>query len=131
MSKAARFETLQLLHNGANHWVLVVASGQQLFLYDSGGAAVTDDLAAQMGQIFPAMVQGDGSLPLQRVAVPQQTNGRDCGVYAIAYAFSLLGEANASILTEAGAQFDVRQMRPHLCYCFESLTTIPFPRRPN
>ncbi|CAH2300601.1 Hypothetical predicted protein [Pelobates cultripes] len=64
--------------------------------------------------------------PLKRVymlEVDQQLNGNDCGVYAIANAFELLSERNAT------CTYDHHQMRKHLASCLENGEITEFPKR--
>ena len=54
--------------------------------------------------------------------VQQQPNGSDCGVFAIAFATSLI-----YTLTPHVPQFHVSQMRPHLSACLKASVITPFP----
>ena len=56
------------------------------------------------------------------VPVQQQSNGSECGVFAIAFATSLVHTLDPKV-----PQFNVPQMRPHLYACLKAGLITPFP----
>ena len=54
--------------------------------------------------------------------VAKQSNGSDCGVLAIAYAFDI-----CSGLDPCSVRFDHRNIRPHLATCLENCQVSRFP----
>ena len=55
--------------------------------------------------------------------VQQQTNGQDCGVFAVAFATSLPNGEDPTNVT-----YDVQQLRPHLLSCLDQGYLVPFPK---
>ena len=64
-----------------------------------------------------------GKIDVSFLPVRQQTDGWNCGIYAVAFAAELLDGKSP-----ADASFDVRRMRPHLFRCLEEKKLIPFPK---
>ncbi|KZS19231.1 Uncharacterized protein APZ42_014397 [Daphnia magna] len=58
--------------------------------------------------------------------VQRQGTGYDCGVFAIAFATSLLHGQDPTTVT-----YDVRQLRPHLRACMAAGNLTPFPSTPS
>ena len=64
----------------------------------------------------------DSFQKLEYAPCQQQTNGRDCGIFAIAFATSLLLGSTPQDMT-----FDIAKMRPHLVACIRAgaMTQLP------
>lgn len=115
-------EGVQILHVANCHWVMVKLSvGSGLRCYDSlRKRGVHKSVIEQCHQLW----QGQ---PVTRGKAQQQSNGDDCGVFAIAFAEAacrgLDGEALAAL------RFDDLRMREHLVACFKAMPPCitPFP----
>ena len=113
------FETVQIVHNDAHHWLLLSSLNGMVTIYDSLNTKPTESLKRQMSQLFSP----DDSLPqFQQVSCHKQTGSNDCGVFAIAYAVSVLhGISPDSVI------FDQSKMRAHLVQCFQEGELKQFP----
>ena len=111
-------EFIQLLHTGNDHWVCISSIGclaGHVNLYDS----LYHDIISQE-QTNDLL--GGSLVALNFVPVQQQTNGSDCGVFAIAFATCLTLERDPSQIT-----FDIHGMRPHLASCLRNGALSLFP----
>ena len=117
-------EFIQILHNGRGHWVTISTIGTkhpEVLVYDSMHSIAPDMLQQQIAALLQTK---DEAITLKFAKVSMQTNGSDCGVYAIAYATALcLGTSPAKLL------FDDSKMRPHLIKCLEDGCFTMFPVR--
>ena len=112
---------VQILHAGGNHWVCTSSIGCEkgfVNVYDSlFHDAIVNDIKQQVQNIV-----GDDFKDILVVPVQQQLNGSDCGVFAIAFATTLVYTLDTNI-----PQFDVPQMRSHLSTCLKAGLITPFP----
>ena len=91
-------------------------------LYDSNaGRQLTPCLEVQLAQMYGSC-QKNGQLLITQMPVQQQDNGRDCGLFAIAFAYHA---AQGDDLTSLN--FDSTRMRKHLTDCFKREELSPFP----
>ena len=114
-------EFAQILHTGSDHWVCVSSIGclpGHVNLYDSlYHDAISQEVEDQTNDLL-----GGRLASLQFVSVQQQTNGSDCGVFAIAIATCLALGTNPSHVT-----FDIQRMRSHLVACLKGEKMSMFP----
>ena len=113
---------IQILHTGNQHWVCVstVRSDDGLVdLYDSlYHNVIENEVEEQVKNLV-----GTGNFSgIRVVAVQQQGNGSDCGVYSIAFATCLIH----CILPQT-IQFDDLVMRQHLFDCLRNNKLELFP----
>ena len=88
-------------------------------LYDSlFYDVILDDLEQQVRNLI-----GEEFKAISVVPVQQQSNGSDCGVFAIAFAATVL----VYNLDKNIAEFNVHQMRIHLSTCLKNGLITPFP----
>ena len=117
-------EFVQILHNGKDHWVTISTIGTkhpEVFVYDSLYSTAPNELQQQIAALLHTQ---EKSITLKFAKVSMQTNGSDCGVYAIAFATALcLGKSPQKLL------FDESKMRPHLIKCLEDGCFTMFPVR--
>ncbi len=116
---------VQILHNMACHWVCISNIGCPpgvIRLYDSlNGGAVQPAIRKQLAAI---VYEQDPEIRVEIEPVQKQTNSTDCGVYAIAFATSLLyGHDPADV------NYDVEKLRYHLFECLRDERLTPFPER--
>ena len=113
------FETVQIAHNGAHHWVLLSSLKGMVTIYDSVNMKPTESLIKQLTQLFSP----DSSVPAyQQVQCIKQYGSFDCGIFAIAYAIDILQGNDPHQIT-----YDQSKMRNHLVCCFEQKTLHHFP----
>jgi Ulp1 family protease len=87
-------------------------------LYDSlFYDVILDDLQQQVENLVGEDFRGINVVPIQ-----QQSNGSDCGVFAIAFATNLVYTLDPNI-----PQFNILQMRAHLHACLKAGLITPFP----
>ena len=112
---------VQILHTGGNHWVCISSIGCEkgfVNLYDSlFYDVILDDLEQQVRNLI-----GEDFKAISVVPVQQQSNGSDCGVFAIAFATVLVYNLDKNI-----PEFNVYQMRTHLSTCLKNGLITPFP----
>ena len=125
----------QIHHTGRDHWVVSFRDEtDSLFMFDSLGIErptrfiMTPSLSIQLGLMYGKNTDQD--LEIIIIDTQKQTNGVDCGVFAIAHLteFCVKGTLNPT------ATFDTKKMRDHLHNCLNSGSLSCFPtvaRRPN
>ena len=115
---------------GAQHWVTVSNIG-----CEENSVGVYDSLFMEESkndrQKFHSSVASllDTSLPNMTINYPsmqKQQGYDDCGLFALAMAFSLLAGDDPSQLT-----YDQSCMREHLALCFQLNELAPFPVKPS
>ena len=113
------YETLQIAHNDANHWLLLSSLNGVITIYDSLNMRPTDSLKTQMKQLFSP----DDQMPAyQQKKCHKQVGGTDCGLFAIAYAVGMFHSIQPDQVI-----YDQSKMRAHLLQCFENQALTPFP----
>ena len=114
------YETIQITHNNAHHWLLLSSLKNQIAVYDSLNTTPTSSLIKQINQLFSP----DGTnISFQQIKCIQQNGVRDCGVFAIAYATDILNGNKPHEIT-----YDQKKMREHLINCFKHEKMTPFPK---
>ena len=113
-------QTVQPVHNGSYHWLLVSTVSGVVSIHDSLNTQPTEELIKQISQLFSP----DGSTPAYtQLKCHKQLGGTDCGIFAIAYAIDiLLGNEPQNI------RYDQNKMREHLVNCLQSGKMTAFPR---
>lgn len=116
------FLAVQIHFTECQHWVTSSCFGGNVQLYDSNvGRLLTTSLEIQLAQMYGA-ARKNNHLIIKQMRVQQQSNGRDCGLFAIAYAFhASLGDDLTKL------NFNCNQMRQHLINCFDQGMLSPFP----
>jgi hypothetical protein len=113
---------VQIIHVRNNHWCVVSTVGCQsgvLRVYDS----LYKTLSKEAIHLIVSMVHVPSShLNIVMMDVEKQSNGSDCGVLAIAYAFDLCSGMNP-----CSVRFDHSKIRPHLTTCLETCQVYRFP----
>ena len=117
----------QIHHNGKQHWVSTFQTdSDSIYVFDSlkSGNCITDlspSLQIQIAQIYG---NNKSEIKLFIPNIQQQTNGSDCGLFAIAHIVEFLhtGKINPNIL------FNATKFRDHLCKCLENKRLEPFPK---
>ena len=115
-------EFVQILHTGNSHWVCISSIGcvpGHVNLYDS---LYHDSVLAQEVEEQTNDLLGGRLVALDPKPVQQQTNGSDCGVFAIAFATSLVFGVDPIFVN-----FDAKGMRPHLATCLRNGKISLFP----
>ena len=114
------FETIQITHTRAHHWVMLSSIGGEIKIYDSLQMTPTTQLKSQIIQLFSP----DEGMPAYRIMDCQkQVGSHDCGVFAIAFAVEVLSKGDIS-----DTVFDQSKMRTHLISCLETGKLVPFPK---
>lgn len=114
-------EFVQILHTGHDHWVCASSIGCQLGtvnLFDSlYHNIIQPEVKEQTQDLLGGQLDDLVYIPTQ-----QQTNGSDCGVFAIAIATCLTLGVDPTHET-----FDISIMRPHLADCLKNGKIDVFP----
>lgn len=118
---------VQILHTGSLHWICTSNIGCRegyFTIYDSLYCGnIPSHVVKQICSIVHYMGR---ELCIRVAAVQQQTNGTNCGLFAIANATSLLHGIDPETVT-----FDEYQTREHLHNCIEGKKFLPFPTGDN
>ena len=112
---------VQILHVNGNHWVCVSSINCQpgyVNILDSlSTGIISEELEKLIRSILGPHYQGVNTLVVQ-----QQRNSCDCGLFALAFATSLVFGQNPE-----HPNFNVKLMRPHLCACLRNRYIETFP----
>ena len=123
-----RQEFVQVLHTGGLHWVTVSTIGckgnNKVNLYDSLYHGISPQTEEQIVSLL--FVDNAEHIEVSIPPVVQQTNGTDCGVYAIAFATALCNNLDPTSL-----KFNRRAIRDHLWQALQCghLSMFPFEKR--
>jgi hypothetical protein len=122
--KAQGDKWLQIVHDGSNHWVLVAKGFSQpehVLVYDSMPRTPWDN-AHVLSCMSSLLKTPKKEMSYLVKNCQRQSNGFDCGVFAIAFATSLAnGEDPATRL------YDPKQLRTHLSECMTTGEMTLFP----
>ena len=115
-------EFVQIVHIRNNHWCVVSSLG-----CESGMIRVYDSLYKTPSKDLVHLIANMVHIPLSELKivlmdVEKQSNGSDCGVLAIAYAFDI-----CSGLDPCAVRFDHSKIRQHLATCLENCQLSRFP----
>jgi hypothetical protein len=121
---------IQILHD-TEHWVASARFNERVVEADSANHHISKLVATQMRQLYSGSLNRSNKLSVEVVPGDTQTNGLDCGVYAIAFGvtWGLALKDGGSESVDLGLGLDEALMRPHLVACFERGEMSPFPRR--
>ena len=123
-----RQEFVQVLHTGGLHWVTMSTIGckgnNTINLYDSLYHGISPQTEEQIASLL--FVDNAEHIEVSIPPVVQQTNGTDCGVYAIAFATALCNNLDPTSL-----KFNRRAIRDHLWQALQCghLSMFPFEKR--
>ncbi|XP_047141341.2 uncharacterized protein LOC124816267 [Hydra vulgaris] len=120
---------VQVLHDGNLHWICVTTYGcaaGEIYIFDSlFHGAVSFDTKRQICSIL----QCDKKyLMIKVLPIQQQTNGVDCGLYAIAWARQIL---EVKGIPSTSLMFEESEMRKHLLMCILKNRLDVFPTTIN
>ena len=111
------------------HWVTSSCIGQTVAVYDSNCTGnLNAGLSEQLASMYRLAVEDEEDeetvLMVHVPYVQQQIGGKDCGVFAVAFALHLsLGQELADI------RFDQSRMRQRLLRCFQKRKLEGFPQQ--
>ena len=114
---------VQIVHCPArHHWITATTLNGK-----AGEVKVFDSLFTfcdkeTRGIMYEFYQRGTEKLTITMSRCQKQTGGKDCGLFAIAFAVALVFNLNASKL-----KFCQEMMRPHLVDCFTKEVMTPFP----
>ena len=107
---------IQLLHNGSCHWLLAFTSSGRAQVCDSLCTNLTLDLKKILKSLFQPLVK-NGMLEVTFLPDDRQTDGFNCGLFALGYASTLL-DGKSPIDDE---------MNNHFMKCLKDALSYPFP----
>lgn len=116
-------EHLQLLHDGVNHWLLSCNSNDRVKVCDSLRTNLGNVTKRCLKALYKPLLDDNGKLHVTMLPVEKQSDGFNCGVYAIAYAADILHG-----VSPMESQYDVDQMRAHFIDCLENEQLLVFPK---
>ena len=113
----------QIHHTGKFHWVASVYQDGQVYVLDSmSNGTLSPSMEIQLAALYGR------DMPCLSVKIPkiqQQTNGVDCGLFAIANVVQACfgGAPGKQLIT-----YNTNYLRDHLIYCLERQDFSPFPK---
>ena len=110
------------IHHTNNHWVVSHMENKQVFIYDSlNPTTLSEELGKQLCLMYERGKE-NGATSVELANIQAQSNGVDCGLYAVANATTIaFGEDPEEKL------YKDKEMRQHLMQCFEAQILTPFP----
>ena len=120
-------EFVQVLHNGNDHWVTIstigVESSAVVKVYDSLYSYASEELKMHIASILHSELS---VIQLQFPQVQRQSGSSDCGLFALAFATSVVFNVKPE-----ECFFEQKLMRSHLATCFEEgkISMFPMKRR--
>ena len=121
--QAVNNDHIQLLHDGKNHWLLTFCAEGQVYVCDSMGGKVSRVCRKSVSALYRCFTDKFGKIRLSYLGVQKQSDGYNCGLFAIAFAAEVLHGQSP-----VGASFIVEEMRPHLINCLETEELTAFPK---
>ena len=118
--RAVKNEHIQLLHDGSRHWILTFCSNGRIQICDS---LKTSLIRVNRKCVYALYKNSVKELIVSFLPFQKQTNGYNCGPFAIAFAAEILDGKSPM-----EARFDVERMRGHMTNCLENKFLIPFPK---
>jgi polycystin 1L2 len=111
----------QIHHDGGLHWFASANIGQSVYLMDS----LAKDTLNTSTQLQLASIYKDHAvnnvLAVTRLPVQQQSGGVDCGLFSIAFLYTICSASKDY------SHYDQSKMRLHLATCFNSRDLQSFP----
>ncbi|XP_065648764.1 uncharacterized protein LOC136078033 isoform X2 [Hydra vulgaris] len=116
---------VQVLHDGHSHWVAISTyrcKPGEVFLMDSlFHGKVAHHTKRQICAILKCM---HNKLTIRVLPVQQQSNGADCGVFAISFIYHIIStKTNPDNIT-----FSIPEMRAHMLQCIQVNKVSSFPQ---
>lgn len=115
-------EFVQIIHMGNSHWCVVSTVGCEpgvVQVYDSLYKTLSEETLCVIASL---VYSPSRDLKITMMDVGKQSNGSDCGVLAIAYAFDICSGSNPCTV-----RFDHSNIRSHLATCLETCSVSRFP----
>ena len=124
--KSVMSPSCQVHHTGTDHWITSVQdTTDQIIIFDSSQIFSPNLTKSIQLQLFAIYDRGKRQIQIVHPHVQRQTNGVDCGIFAIAYATQFI--FNQYIGYDL-VEFDRSAMREHLLSCFQNQEITPFPK---
>ena len=111
----------QLLHDGSCQWLLAFTSSGTVQVFDSRYTNLTSISKKCLKSLFRPLMK-NGKLEVTFLPVDQQTDGFNCGLFALGCA-SILLDGKSPI----DARFVVNEMRNHFMKYLKDAHLYPFP----
>ena len=84
------------------------------------------DTQVHIEQKFRIEISENGELSIDLISCAQQTNGSNCGIFAISFMFEW---ATVAVNADLDVQYIIPDMRPHLIHCLAQKELQPFPNK--
>ena len=110
---------IQLLHDGSCHWLLAFSSSGRVQVCDNLRTNLTS-VSKQCLKSFYQPLLKNGKLEVTLLPVEKETDGFNCGLFALAYA-SILFDGKSP----TDFRFLVKEMRTHYIKCLKDVTLHP------
>ena len=114
---------IQLVHNGVNHWLLSFSSKDHVQICDVLYTNLTPVIKNCLKALYKSKAKKCRKLSVTIVPVQKQSDGYNCGLFAIEFATDVLNG-----LSPADSCFDASLMRSHLFQCLETEKLTAFPK---
>ena len=116
-------EHLQLLHDGANHWLLSCNFNGGVHVLGSLRTNLSVVTKRWLKALYKPLLDDNRKLVVTFFPVNNQNDGFNCRLYAIAFAADIING-----LFPMDSQYDVNKMRQHLIKCLENERLDAFPK---
>ena len=112
---------VHVLHVNNNHWICVAGNtNNDVSVYDSMGGNLSKDMAHIIARIVKCE---DEELMVKLMLVQHQTNGNDCGLFALSFATDF-----AEGIDPSERYYDEKSLQNHLLQCFRNNEINQFPQ---
>ena len=116
--------SVQILHNGANHWLTSASTSVGVLVADSLLAEPNLMICQQLLNLY-CKPEGQAWLDVTYIDVQRQSGETQCGDFAIAFAAAFASGKSAKAIR--ALRFDQDRMRSHLtaCLCADRFSHFP------
>ena len=113
-------KAIQIHHVRYNHWITSSSIAGYVEVFDSIYSDLCPDTEVQLSKIYQRLA--DNVADVKIVPCQYQKGSKDCGLYAIAWAYELANGNRPECIA-----FEQTRMRAHLMACFEKRKMSHFP----
>jgi len=117
--------SVQILHNGSNHWLASASTSQGIYVADSLLTEPNSATKQQLLCLYRSPLSVANYIDVTYIPVQKQRGRIHCGDFAVAFAAAFASRQSPS--TISNLRFDQDIMRRHLFTCLkdQSLTEMP------
>ena len=114
---------IQIMYDGKDHWLLSFIVDGRVQVFDILGTNLSIVTRRCLKALYSMHLDQNGKLNVALLPVQRQSDGNNCGLFAIAFAADIMYG-----LSPMESFYDTAQMRNHLISCLENSDLSPFPK---